>query len=218
MDNLLGLNYDEEFEKKKREAAALQQSISNNSTQMEQPPAPVPSKPEEEESEPSDSDEDIQYAQQSDRTPASETKKAMPLSQFLAIQRMIESNGGKNYNHAMIKSGMHKGTSAIGQYGLMPKTVDDLITRVMKSKDPEDLKIVSMPWQEKKAYLEAHPEIEDRLAKEYALQSLKRSRGAMDATLDWQWGQGRPTDPSKYTPAMKDRLAKFQQIKKKLNF
>lgn len=40
---------------------------------------------------------------------------------------MIESSGGKNMNHKMVRYGLNAGTKAIGRYGLMPMQVLDTI-------------------------------------------------------------------------------------------
>jgi hypothetical protein len=45
------------------------------------------------------------------------------LDKFLSIIRFLESSDGKNIKHRMILSGIHKGTAAIGDYGLMPNTI-----------------------------------------------------------------------------------------------
>jgi hypothetical protein len=45
---------------------------------------------------------------------------------FLGTISMIESSGGKNTNHALVTQGSHAGTRAMGEWGLMPKTVRGL--------------------------------------------------------------------------------------------
>lgn len=46
-----------------------------------------------------------------------------PIDRFLDTIRSIESNRGKHTNHVLMRSGAHRGTSAIGQWGIMPLTV-----------------------------------------------------------------------------------------------
>ncbi len=48
---------------------------------------------------------------------------SLPIDRFLDTIRSIESNRGTHTNHVVLRSGIHKGTSAIGQWGIMPLTV-----------------------------------------------------------------------------------------------
>ena len=41
----------------------------------------------------------------------------------------IESSSGTNFNHPVVKSGMHAGHQAAGKYGLMPLTIKDIILK-----------------------------------------------------------------------------------------
>jgi len=41
----------------------------------------------------------------------------------------LESSSGKNLNHPVVKTGMHKGHQAAGRYGLMPLTIKDIVDR-----------------------------------------------------------------------------------------
>lgn len=47
---------------------------------------------------------------------------------MVAISR-VESNSGKNTKHVEMKYGIHKGASAIGNYGLMPLTIKEIIKK-----------------------------------------------------------------------------------------
>lgn len=51
------------------------------------------------------------------------------IAKKLAILSHLESSGGKNKQHAMQTSGIHKGTRAVSSYGLMPNTVKEFILR-----------------------------------------------------------------------------------------
>ena len=55
--------------------------------------------------------------------------KAKQVKSFLKNISQIESRGGEDMNHPEIKSGIHKGTKAIGRYGLMPNTVGEVLNR-----------------------------------------------------------------------------------------
>lgn len=53
---------------------------------------------------------------------------------FLNKIKMIESSGGQNTDHKVLDSGIHQGTAAIGQYGLMPSTIREIAQR-LKNRD-----------------------------------------------------------------------------------
>lgn len=48
------------------------------------------------------------------------------IARFLHYISQLESSGGKNTDHPVMKSGIHAGDQAIGEYGLMPKTKEEL--------------------------------------------------------------------------------------------
>ena len=49
------------------------------------------------------------------------------IARFLYYISQNESSGGKNINHKTETSGLHAGDTAMGAYGLMPKTREDAI-------------------------------------------------------------------------------------------
>lgn len=48
------------------------------------------------------------------------------------LLRLVESSGGKDLEHRIIASGMHKDYAAHGAYGLMPLTVKEYATKLLK--------------------------------------------------------------------------------------
>ena len=52
------------------------------------------------------------------------------VDKFLDTTSGIESSFGRNKQHKQLQHGMHKGMSAIGSFGLMPNTVDDIIKNI----------------------------------------------------------------------------------------
>jgi hypothetical protein len=54
------------------------------------------------------------------------------IDNFLKAIEMNESSGGKNTKHKEMKSGIHAGTSAYGNYGLMPNTIREMANRMDK--------------------------------------------------------------------------------------
>lgn len=79
---------------------------------------------------------------------------------FLKKISLIESSGGKDTDHKVMESGIHKGQSAIGKYGLMPNTINEIIKRYK----PELKELLNYTPQQLKEYIETNPEIEDSLA------------------------------------------------------
>ncbi len=110
---------------------------------------------------------------------------------FLDKISAIESSSGKNFNHREMESGIHKGTSAIGRFGLMPKTVDEVLNRSKQmGMMSSDLKQLSkMSPDEKKDFLEANPEIEYKLAEQLAAHVLNKQQGDEEkAAYSWLYG------------------------------
>ena len=48
---------------------------------------------------------------------------------FLNAISQIESSGGKNINHPISNAPLHRGQQAVGQYGLMPNTINEMAHR-----------------------------------------------------------------------------------------
>ena len=139
----------------------------------------------------------------------------MPVSKFLKVIAQIESSGGKNTKHKTIRSGMHKGHAAIGKYGLMPNTVDDIINRIPDA--PEHIRAIkNMSPQKKKQFLESNPQYEDYLATQLANNLAKKFKSPTKAA--YAWNQGHNIDPEKITPqalAQKDYSRKFYRLKQR---
>lgn len=95
---------------------------------------------------------------------------------FLKIIGKMESNNGKNTNHSPAEYGVSKGDTAVGKYGLMPKTIQDLKENNPSLKDVED---------------------EEVLAKRLAEQVLERSKGD-EAVAAGLWRFGHYTDPKRF--------------------
>ena len=55
--------------------------------------------------------------------------KSQQLQDFLKKISMLESSGGTDTDHETMKSGIQAGDTAIGNYGLMPNTLQELSNR-----------------------------------------------------------------------------------------
>lgn len=110
---------------------------------------------------------------------------------FLDKIAELESSSGKDTQHKTVESGIQAGDTAIGRYGLMPKTIDEMVNRATKSKTitPEMKSLIGMSGEEKKEYLETHPEVEYKVAEQLATQVLGKQGGDEEkAAYSWLYG------------------------------
>lgn len=148
---------------------------------------------------------------------------------FLNIIRAIESSGGLDTNHPKLRSGLHAGDSATGQYALMPNTVDYLLNAEKRDTGEippyEHLKNLSSE-QLKEAFAKDKaipPAIrkteegaEEYLASQYADQLLDKYQDPELAQAAWI--QGHNTDPanlkelSKTNEIMSSRAGKARKL------
>jgi len=115
----------------------------------------------------------------------------MTKEQFLKIISKIESDEGRNTNHPMMKSGIHKGHQAIGKYALMPNTIDELIKRrveydFLKQMDPK----------RKAQYLAENPKVEADLANSMYNHLNTRMKGD-PAKMAYAYNHGMYLNPDK---------------------
>lgn len=110
---------------------------------------------------------------------------------FLWNIKQIESSGGKDTAHKTMQHGIHRGESAVGRWGMMPKTVRDLTTRLksLQRSTPETERLSTMGPDEMRSYLESRPEAELGLARFMARHLLQRHRGdEKRAAFSWLHG------------------------------
>lgn len=139
-------------------------------------------------------------AEQIDRKPTSlpsakkKPSNTMDMNSFLRVIGHLESSSGRNFGHQEMQKGMHKGHSAIGTYGLMPNTVDDIIDNIKDA--PEHVKAIkNMSPDQKKQFLETNPQYEEYLAKHLAQRVMRRYKSPEKAA--YAWHQGHYINPSK---------------------
>src|ERR1700690_2172704 len=92
--------------------------------------------------------------------------QAQAVQDFLNKIAYLESSSGKNTNHPVMQSGPHIGTHAVGNYGLMPLTAQD-IDRQSGSDQLQD--IDKFDAQDK---LQQDPALAERLASTMASKLL----------------------------------------------
>lgn len=129
--------------------------------------------------------------------------------EILAILKKIESDNGKNFNHPLIQHGVNRGTNAIGNYGLTHGVVSDFAKQ-----NPNYSYLEQFDPNQKKQYLETHPEDEQFIAKDLVSKMLQRYQTPEQVAYAWNHGTSIPA--SKITPDIlnKDNYTnKFIQLK-----
>jgi hypothetical protein len=125
--------------------------------------------------------------------------KAQDVQDFLNKIAFLESSSGQNTNHPVMQSGPHIGTHAVGNYGLMPLTAQD-IDRSSGINQLQDMD----KWDAQNK-LEANPDLQRRLVETMASNLLQKNPSDVAA---YKWEQGQYSHP---TP---DDLGNSQRIKR----
>jgi hypothetical protein len=131
--------------------------------------------------------------------------KAKQVANFLKKMRTIESSDGANTDHPVMKTGMHKGTHAVGDYGIMPLTAIDL-DRQFGSNELQDGD--KFDAQEE---LQQNPELAERLAQSMASKLLNKYPEEESA---YKWESGSAAETSPEILAKSDRIRKFKVLNK----
>lgn len=135
------------------------------------------------------------------------------LNQFLSRISQIESSGGKDLNHQEIQNGMHAGTSAIGQYGLMPVTVQDL---AKKASNAQVRELTRLPASEVQKRIVASPDIEHELARKLAERVLSKNHGDQEMAA-YAWNQGQSLSPEQIQARKYQDSNYVQKFRKLIN-
>lgn len=117
------------------------------------------------------------------------------LDRFLKIIGMIESSGGKYFGHSPMTTGIQAGTTAIGTYGLMPRTIREVARRRGEALTPEELAVSRLGPAEMKAKMEAEPGLgsERAYAEQLANYVLEKQQGDPEkAAYAWFKGHNLP--------------------------
>ena len=113
---------------------------------------------------------------------------------FLHNISQLESSGGKNTNHPIIKdkNSMHYGMQAAGKFALMPLTIKEIAKRhaLAGGNDERILKIQDMDAKsgEINKYINENPKIELELARHLAAHVLERHGYTPEAAFSWKHG------------------------------
>lgn len=122
----------------------------------------------------------------------------MDYKKFLEAIAKIESSGGKDFSHDVMSKGIHQGQAAIGRYGLMPNTVDELIASEKINLPIEQQRMIkNLSPEQKKQLLESNPDMEAAIAESMA-RKVGANYGEDPDKMAYSWNQGhniKPDDP-----------------------
>jgi hypothetical protein len=140
---------------------------------------------------------------------------------FLDLTSMIESSSGRNLRHKKMKDGLHAGERAVGQYGLMPNSIEEMTRRIGKNIDPRIKEIMSredLDSQQKADLIAANPELERIITDKMYDHLNSRYKGDEELmNYGWQYGHNTPLkdiDRSKVEKV--ERTEKFRRLKGKI--
>ena len=110
------------------------------------------------------------------------------ISNFLKAISLNESSGGQNLNHPTMNSGIHKGDSAVGKYGLMPNTIKETVGRMGRS-HPLNKKYASMDNSKMADEINQNPEHEKEITTHLANRLHDKFAGDTNK-MAYAWNQG----------------------------
>jgi hypothetical protein len=134
------------------------------------------------------------------------------LDKFVKDMSMLESSGGIDTDHKTIQQGIHAGDAAVGSYGLMPNTVDDIITRYQTL--PEEFKGLTTGQLKE----QLTPQQELALAEQLGHHILARQKGdKARAAYAWQYGHNlTPERIPATTLDQNERVRRYRNLQKLL--
>lgn len=132
--------------------------------------------------------------------------RALHLKKFLEKISQLESSGGRDLAHKEMGHSMHEGTSAVGEYGLMPLTAKD----IARGSGLDE--VANMETEAVQAKLAQDPELAKRLAETMASKLLNKNSEDVAA---YKWLHGQYSKPSKEELANSDRVKKFKVLNAK---
>jgi hypothetical protein len=133
---------------------------------------------------------------------------------FLNAISQVESSGGQNLNHPVIQNGLQAGQQAMGSYGLLPNTVQELTNRarLQGQMTPQMAAASRNP-----ASIESNPDLEKQYANQLANRVLTREQDPYMAAYAWNSGHNLTPDQIRERDYMNDPyVQKFSKVWKSL--
>jgi hypothetical protein len=151
------------------------------------------------------------------------------LDPFLETVAGVESNFGENTEHKTIDTGIHKGSAAMGKYGIMPNTVRDAAKKVnsldtqlgrhlQQVEMPKLRELASLNENQIKETLSKNPDLEQKVARVLALEAKLKQRGDEDR-MSYNWNKGNNITFDSVNDETVQKAAyvqKFKKIRKRL--
>ncbi len=141
---------------------------------------------------------------------------------FLGRTSQIESGSNTNTNHAVMPAGIHEGQKAVGQYGLMPNTINEMSNRMKtEGRLPQEIKLMremGLSDQQIADKVAQDPELEQQLADRLYEHVNKRFAGD-EEKMNHSWMYGHNLSPDKITPEVLEaspRTEKFRRLRDKM--
>lgn len=132
---------------------------------------------------------------------------ALNNAQILQILKNIESSNGQNINHPIIRSGLDKGTHAMGNWGLTSSTINDVVKH-----NPQYQNLQQQNPDEKRQFIENNPVDEYNIANQ--LVNRLQTRYANDPDkIAYSWNHGTYINPEKITQELEDQDAYVQKFR-----
>lgn len=118
------------------------------------------------------------------------------IKKFLDSISMNESSGGKNTEHETMQTGIHAGDTAVGNYGLMPNTVQEMHKRMKMEGNPNyNPDIIDADSTQVQDMLKQNPQLQQQAAEYMAGMLLKKTGGDPEAAAyGWRYGHNAPAD------------------------
>jgi hypothetical protein len=141
-----------------------------------------------------------------------------PMDRFLWNVEQLESSGGKNVQHKPIASGKYRGAKAIGKWGLLKPTVDELVSR-MRLKGtltPDYEKLEQMTRDGLDDHFKQNPDVELNLARQLAQHIMERQKNNPErAAFSWLHGHNlHPQDITRDKLVHSEYVNRFKQLDK----
>jgi hypothetical protein len=129
--------------------------------------------------------------------------QSQQVQDFLNKIGMLESSGGTNMEHPEVTKGINAGTSAVGQYGLMPLTAQDLDRQTGANQ------LQGLSKEDVAQKLKDDPEFANRLA---ATLASKLVNNNPSETAAYKWENGQNTHPTSEDLENSQRVQRFRVL------
>ena len=135
---------------------------------------------------------------------------------FLNAISQVESSGGQNTNHPVVQGGIQDGQQAIGSYGLMPNTIQELSNRArLNNTLTPDMAAASRD----PASVKTNPALAQQYANQLADKVLNKFPDQNMAAYAWNHGHNLSPQEVQDRDYMNDPyVQKFQKVRRSLGF